>query len=387
MPDVSSYAYSFNNPIRFIDPHGRSADDDDDCTQYPEGSEERKQCLCEYDPANCPDDVLYYFHSDHLGSSSVLTDADGKTYQFTVYLPWGEVLAEQKAAEFSTPYQFNGKELDKETGLYNYGARYYDPSLSLWLGVDPLADKFPGWNPYNYTMNNPINMIDPDGRAPTDWYKNLKNGTYTWFSGSGERIGYSHVGGKGSLLGDFESHLNDIHPKSGLSNGIYTDFFSIDITSSDKGALLPTDGKGGGNFLDEFVNGKGPMISVMLGDHPYTESMKDAPGVEAARNYMLSGENDVPGQLTNWRGKFHPIKGPLSAGFDLAEQFVGSFSLNIFPTDNCATDCFILSDTKSRTSLFYHLPIDNVDRTDSRAMKQGMGTTYQYYLWKEPIIE
>lgn len=49
--------------------------------------------------------------------------------------------------------------------MYNYGARYYDPSLSVWMGVDPLADKFPGWSPYNYTMNNPINMIDPDGRA------------------------------------------------------------------------------------------------------------------------------------------------------------------------------------------------------------------------------
>ena len=55
--------------------------------------------------------------------------------------------------------------MDKETGLYNYGARYYDPSLSIWTGVDPLADQFPAYSPYNYTLNNPINMIDPDGRA------------------------------------------------------------------------------------------------------------------------------------------------------------------------------------------------------------------------------
>ena len=75
-------------------------------------------------------------------------------------------MAQQNVAQFSTPYQFNGKELDSVTGLYNYGARYYDPSLSVWTGVDPLADQFAGWSPYNYTMNNPINMIDPDGRAP-----------------------------------------------------------------------------------------------------------------------------------------------------------------------------------------------------------------------------
>lgn len=141
-----------------------------DCAmQYPDPlSEGYKQCVCEEDPDNCPENVLYFFHSDQLGSSSVLTDATGNPYQFLVYFPWGEVLGEQKAASFSTPYQFNGKELDQETGLYNYGARYYDPSLSLWLGVDPLTDhpNQIGMSPYNYAWNNPINLTDPDGRCP-----------------------------------------------------------------------------------------------------------------------------------------------------------------------------------------------------------------------------
>lgn len=61
-------------------------------------------------------------------------------------------------------YRFNGKELDPETGNYYYGARYYDPKISVWLSVDPLAHKYPSLSPYNFVANNPIMLIDPDGR-------------------------------------------------------------------------------------------------------------------------------------------------------------------------------------------------------------------------------
>ena len=84
-------------------------------------------------------------------------------YQFFIYSPWVSLIAEQKAAQYSTPYQFNGKEFDKETGLYNYGARYYDPSISVFMSADPLADKYPGWTPYHYVHNNPLRFIDPTG--------------------------------------------------------------------------------------------------------------------------------------------------------------------------------------------------------------------------------
>ena len=84
-------------------------------------------------------------------------------------------MAEQSSlGYFQSPYKFNGKELDKETGLYYYGARYYDPRTSLWLSVDPLVEKYPGLSPYNYCLGNPVRYIDPDGRGPIDpWWKIL----------------------------------------------------------------------------------------------------------------------------------------------------------------------------------------------------------------------
>ena len=107
----------------------------------------------------------YYYHPDHLGSTSYITDASGEVYQHLEYFAFGETFVEEHSNRKHTPYKFNGKELDEETGLYYYGARYYDARTSVWLAVDPLAEMYPAWNPYNYTMNNPINMIDPDGRS------------------------------------------------------------------------------------------------------------------------------------------------------------------------------------------------------------------------------
>ncbi|WP_304344205.1 RHS repeat domain-containing protein [Chryseobacterium koreense] len=81
-------------------------------------------------------------------------------------MPFGEMLMEQSNNEYNNPFKYNGKELDEATELYYYGARYYDPRTSIWLSVDPLAEKFSGWSPYNYAFQNPVKFVDPDGREP-----------------------------------------------------------------------------------------------------------------------------------------------------------------------------------------------------------------------------
>ncbi len=108
----------------------------------------------------------YYYSSDHLGSSSYITDASGQVIEHLEYIAFGEAFVQEMREDWSTPYRFTGKEQDCETGLYYYGARYYDPKVSRFLSVDPLVHKFPGWSPYNYTLDNPIVYTDPDGRSP-----------------------------------------------------------------------------------------------------------------------------------------------------------------------------------------------------------------------------
>ncbi|MGB4270654.1 MAG: RHS repeat-associated core domain-containing protein, partial [Spirochaetota bacterium] len=87
--------------------------------------------------------ATYYYATDHLGSSSVLTTNNGTYYERIEYLPYGETWVEDSAQSsgYSTPYKFTGKELDKETGLYYFGARYYDARISRWISADPALQE------------------------------------------------------------------------------------------------------------------------------------------------------------------------------------------------------------------------------------------------------
>jgi RHS repeat-associated protein len=107
---------------------------------------------------------VYYYHGDHLGSASWITDASGAAVQHLQYLPFGERFVDQRTSGYSERFTFTGKERDEETGYGYFGARYMDYELmTMWLSVDPLADKYPSISPYNYCMWNPIKVIDPMG--------------------------------------------------------------------------------------------------------------------------------------------------------------------------------------------------------------------------------
>ena len=107
---------------------------------------------------------IFFYHTDHLGSTSYITDAKANIAQFGAYLPYGELLVDEHSSTEEMPYKFNGKEFDQETGLYYYGARYMNPVTSLWYGVAPLAEKYPSVSSLIYCFDNPIKYIDPDGR-------------------------------------------------------------------------------------------------------------------------------------------------------------------------------------------------------------------------------
>ena len=106
----------------------------------------------------------FFYHSDHLGSTSYyITDSKANITQFDAYLPYGELLVDEHSRSEDMPYKFKGKELDQETGLYYYGARYMAPIISLFLNTDRFREKYPFLSAYNFCKGNPIKFKDING--------------------------------------------------------------------------------------------------------------------------------------------------------------------------------------------------------------------------------
>jgi len=126
---------------------------------------------------------IFFYHPDHIGSTNYVTDLNGKLSEHIEYFPFGESWVEENTNQQRTPYLFSAKELDEETGLYYFGARYYDPRTSVWQTADPVLGKYlpsvgqtsglpatggvfnsANLNLYAYVGNaHPLNARDPDG--------------------------------------------------------------------------------------------------------------------------------------------------------------------------------------------------------------------------------
>ena len=124
-----------------------------------------------YIPSDTTKEETFFYHSDHLGSTSYITDDHANITQYDAYLPYGELLVDEHSSSEDLPYKFNGKQFDEETGLYYYGARYMNPVTSLWYGVDPLTEKYKSIGAYVYCIGNPLKFVDSKGEDVLIWYK------------------------------------------------------------------------------------------------------------------------------------------------------------------------------------------------------------------------
>ena len=217
----------------------------------------------------------YYYHSDHLGSAQFVTDWKGRQYEHIEYTPYGELWIEEVAAGLDKlPFRFTGKEMDEETGLYYYGARYLDPKYSRWLSGDPaLSDYIPkapiddeakklnenlpcmggvfnvvNLHLYHYAGNNPVKYEDPDGEHIEVFDNN--DGTYTICGGT--------------INSDLSIYLTvDGQRTGGVLGTMFTEYSFFNNDTVVAGAMIDMNDTSGQAFLDDFKTNTPSLISYI----------------------------------------------------------------------------------------------------------------------------
>ena len=303
-----------------------------------------------------------------MGTSWVLTPV-----QHITYMPSGAVLANSDGDVQQR--MFCGKELQPLHGwkMYDSHARMQYNVLPRFSSTDPLCQKYYHLSPYAYCGGNPVNRIDPTGM---DWYQNNQTSYYTWYDGDGAREGFTYIGGKGSVLGEFESIIDNIltDPKGPNLESLYSNGFTFDIAPNDKGALIGSQERGW-DFFDEFINGSGPEFSVLLGSHPYTQELMSDAVVVSAQNKLRRGEIDVKGQITGFSRDWGLLD--VFTHSSLAKQFIGSYRYDGYTSRDGRHINNVVYDSKSNTSLGYRVLNEH-----RRSHKRAQGNTYQFYIWQ-----
>jgi RHS repeat-associated protein len=107
----------------------------------------------------------YYYLKDHLGTVRMTVDAAANVVSYDDYYPYGMQMPTRSLASSNEDarYKFTSKERDVETNYDYFGARYYDNRIGRWLQPDPMATKYPRWSPYNYCLDIPMIIFDPNG--------------------------------------------------------------------------------------------------------------------------------------------------------------------------------------------------------------------------------
>ena len=167
---------------------------------------------------------VYFYHSDHLGSASWITDNGGVAVQHLQYLPYGERYVDQRVTGYQERFTFTGKERDEETGYGYFGARYMDHELTtMWLSVDPMSDKYPGISPYAYCAWNPVKLVDPDGKEISPI-----------FSTEGKLLGTDNEGYSGkAIVMEESSFTQGMSHKEAVDKGTFLDEYGSSISISD----------------------------------------------------------------------------------------------------------------------------------------------------------
>ncbi len=232
-----------------------------------------------------------------------------KLFKHMQYLPWGEVWMDERAMWYEERFTFSGKERDAETGYSYFGYRYYLSHYGIWGGVDPLSDKYPSMSPYAYCGNNPVMLVDPDGRYIE--VTNNNDDTYTVKNGIANDDRNIYVVDKdGNRTGVVVGEM--------LTN--YSFFDANDKVK--KGTLIDTKDQSGEDFFNSFKNNTPSLIRY-------------ARNAKAGEKYDFKntngGEHTIK-DIDQYRGMPFTVKGKK---YYASARDIGNYTAGYFAGTSC----------------------------------------------------
>lgn len=311
------------------------------------------------------------------------------------YMAFGETFVEEHSNTDRTPYLFNGKELDEETGLYLYGLRYYDPRTSIWLSVDPLAEKFPNWSPYVYTYNNPLNYIDPTGMGPDD--------PETHVIQKGETL--TSISKKYGVTVDDLAKLNGIENKDKIKAGETLKVNpEVDFKDNPHGGYQnPNNSVGEKVTMNSLVNIAAGFIAGTGGDNHIVvggEALESIQGWDKVTDLISRGIEalNADGKLTpgeTFKDSYSPgtlasyMKRALKGEEDLISpvHIIGSFNLTMRVNADKKSVTIAVYDSKTISSFSDNKLDKSSNRSWDNSKKNNQPLTTQYFrfIWNQQI--
>lgn len=275
-----------------------------------------------------------YDLKDQLGSNRVVFDKGptgiARELQEDEYYAFG-LRTNVFGSTNSNRYLYNGKEIQTDlTNQYDYGARLYDPIIGRWTTIDPLAEVSRRWSPYNYGMNNPINMIDPDGMLPRPDHELLIEDMADYNAGEADKAagwtsnrccdGPSTL--TGSILGDLAQSAID-----GVSSTVFTyssliqsmvtgstpNQYSFDYSNGER-TFVSTPIKtiiGGGKAI---LGGALDLAAVWPAGGPAAGIFAKTPGVASSAASIIKDASTVEKSVVSLESQAKNISGTLNGG-------------------------------------------------------------------------
>ena len=267
-------------------------------------------------------DKPYYYYKDHLGSVRAVVNENAEIVAAYDYDTWGYLLENRTYNGDSIKYKYTGKELDKESFYDYFGARYYDARIGRWGQVEPLLDKYPSLTPFNYSVNNPLKIIDVNGLdvivvlsgagllkagneiSPSSYNQNSDIGAEQLLyrlQSFADNSSNSDIDIKG-----YYSSLGLVGEKNEISEA--ANFIINNLENSDEKVIIYGYSQGGSNAVElaNYLNEKGVTVNVLFTVDAF-EGIAQTSGFMIPENTQTNFNyiQFTPDAITNGRGSIN----------------------------------------------------------------------------------